>query len=122
MSGYEVQAVETVYDERAAEALGLRPGLICSMVHCGSRGPGHRSTPTRCARWCRSWTAPPHQRAGPTVGLRPGGLTGGPSLSRRDGCGRQPAYKDVDDVVRACQQARLADLVVRPVPVGVVKG
>jgi RNA-splicing ligase RtcB len=122
MSGYEVQAVETVYDERAAEASGLRPGLICSMVHCGSRGPGRqicsdhvrtmvsvmdRATTSACRT--HSWPAP-------------GGLTGGPSLSRRDGCGRQPAYKDVDDVVRACQQARLADLVVRLVPVGVVKG
>jgi tRNA-splicing ligase RtcB len=32
------------------------------------------------------------------------------------------AYKDVDEVVRACQQASLADLVARLVPVGVVKG
>jgi tRNA-splicing ligase RtcB len=32
------------------------------------------------------------------------------------------AYKDVDEVVRACQQARLADPVARLVPVGVVKG
>jgi tRNA-splicing ligase RtcB len=38
----EVQAVETVYDQRAAEALGLRPGLICLMIHCGSRGLGHQ--------------------------------------------------------------------------------
>jgi tRNA-splicing ligase RtcB len=32
------------------------------------------------------------------------------------------AYKDVDEVVRACQQASLAYLVARLVPVGVVKG
>jgi tRNA-splicing ligase RtcB len=32
------------------------------------------------------------------------------------------AYKDVDEVVHACQQARLADPVARLVPIGVVKG
>jgi tRNA-splicing ligase RtcB len=32
------------------------------------------------------------------------------------------AYKDVDEVVRACEQARLAEPVARLVPVGVVKG
>jgi tRNA-splicing ligase RtcB (3'-phosphate/5'-hydroxy nucleic acid ligase) len=32
------------------------------------------------------------------------------------------AYKDVDEVVRACQQARLADPVARLVPIGVIKG
>jgi tRNA-splicing ligase RtcB len=38
----EVQAVDRIYDEHAAEALGLRPGLICLMIHCGSRGLGHQ--------------------------------------------------------------------------------
>jgi tRNA-splicing ligase RtcB len=38
----ELQAVETVYDARVAEALGLRPDLICLMIHCGSRGLGHQ--------------------------------------------------------------------------------
>jgi tRNA-splicing ligase RtcB len=32
------------------------------------------------------------------------------------------AYKDVDEVVHACQQARLADPVARLVPIGVIKG
>jgi tRNA-splicing ligase RtcB len=32
------------------------------------------------------------------------------------------AYKDVDEVVRVCAEARLADPVARLVPVGVVKG
>ena len=32
------------------------------------------------------------------------------------------AYKDVDEVVRVCQVARLADPVARLVPIGVVKG
>jgi hypothetical protein len=38
----DVQAVKTVYDARVAEALGLRPGLICLMIHSGSRGFGHQ--------------------------------------------------------------------------------
>ncbi|MER7457671.1 RtcB family protein [Micromonospora sp. NPDC126480] len=38
----EVQAVEEVYDEAVATAFGLRPGQICVMIHCGSRGLGHQ--------------------------------------------------------------------------------
>jgi len=38
----EVQEVEAVYDERAAEALGLAVGRVCVMIHCGSRGLGHQ--------------------------------------------------------------------------------
>ncbi|GAA2430362.1 RtcB family protein [Streptomyces macrosporus] len=38
----EVQAVDRVYDERTASAFGLRPGRICVMIHCGSRGLGHQ--------------------------------------------------------------------------------
>lgn len=38
----EVQAVEEVHDERVAAAFGLRPGQICVMIHCGSRGLGHQ--------------------------------------------------------------------------------
>ncbi|MEV8516819.1 RtcB family protein [Dactylosporangium sp. NPDC051484] len=38
----EVQAVDSVFDERVAGALGLRPGLLCLMIHCGSRGLGHQ--------------------------------------------------------------------------------
>ncbi|MFB6392881.1 RtcB family protein [Polymorphospora lycopeni] len=38
----EVQAVDHVYDDDAAEAFGLRPGQICVMVHSGSRGMGHQ--------------------------------------------------------------------------------
>jgi tRNA-splicing ligase RtcB len=37
-----VQAVDHVYDERTAEAFGLRTGQICVMIHCGSRGLGHQ--------------------------------------------------------------------------------
>ncbi|MGW1800073.1 RtcB family protein [Streptomyces sp. NPDC001984] len=38
----EVQAVDAVYDETCARAFGLRPGLVCVMIHCGSRGLGHQ--------------------------------------------------------------------------------
>ncbi|MFD0820581.1 RtcB family protein [Micromonospora zhanjiangensis] len=38
----EVQAVDQVYDERAATAFGLRTGQVCVMIHCGSRGMGHQ--------------------------------------------------------------------------------
>ncbi|GAA1558162.1 RNA-splicing ligase RtcB [Dactylosporangium maewongense] len=38
----EVQVVDRVYDEPAAEAFGLRAGQVCVMIHCGSRGLGHQ--------------------------------------------------------------------------------
>ncbi len=38
----EVQAVDEIYDPAAAAAMGLRPGQVCVMIHCGSRGLGHQ--------------------------------------------------------------------------------
>ncbi len=38
----EVQAVEEVYDEAAAEAFGLEPGKVAFMIHSGSRGLGYQ--------------------------------------------------------------------------------
>jgi tRNA-splicing ligase RtcB len=38
----EVQAVDAVYDEQAATAMGLARGHVCVMIHCGSRGLGHQ--------------------------------------------------------------------------------
>jgi len=39
----EVQAVDEIYDEAAAEAMGLNKiGRICVMIHSGSRGMGHQ--------------------------------------------------------------------------------
>lgn len=38
----EVQAVDTVYDDGVAQVFGLRPGQLCVMIHCGSRGLGHQ--------------------------------------------------------------------------------
>ncbi len=38
----EVQRVDEVYDEPAAEAFGIAVGQVCVMIHCGSRGLGHQ--------------------------------------------------------------------------------
>lgn len=38
----EIQYVEEVYDQEAAQALGLFPEQIVIMIHCGSRGLGHQ--------------------------------------------------------------------------------
>ncbi|KCZ72077.1 tRNA-splicing ligase RtcB [Candidatus Methanoperedens nitroreducens] len=38
----EVQYVDEVYDEEAAEVFGLHKGQITVMIHCGSRGAGHQ--------------------------------------------------------------------------------
>jgi tRNA-splicing ligase RtcB len=38
----EVQLVETIYDERAANILGLFPDQVAVMIHTGSRGLGHQ--------------------------------------------------------------------------------
>ncbi len=38
----EIQEVEEVYDERAAEVMGLKKGLITVMIHTGSRGLGYQ--------------------------------------------------------------------------------
>jgi len=38
----EVQVVERIHDEAAAQAYGLRPGQILVSIHCGSRGLGHQ--------------------------------------------------------------------------------
>jgi tRNA-splicing ligase RtcB len=38
----EVQVVDAVYDRAVAGRLGLEPGRVCVMIHCGSRGLGHQ--------------------------------------------------------------------------------
>jgi len=38
----EVQAVDTVYDESAANVFGLAPGQVTVMIHSGSRGFGYQ--------------------------------------------------------------------------------
>ena len=39
----EVQVVEEIRDQRAAQAMGLYPGQVCVMIHTGSRGLGHQA-------------------------------------------------------------------------------
>ncbi|TET36141.1 RtcB family protein [Candidatus Dependentiae bacterium] len=39
----EVQGIEEIYDEEAAQAFGLHKGLVTVMIHCGSRGLGHQT-------------------------------------------------------------------------------
>jgi tRNA-splicing ligase RtcB len=38
----EVDIIDEVYDQEAADAMGLRQGGIAVQVHCGSRGFGHQ--------------------------------------------------------------------------------
>ncbi len=38
----ELQEVAEVYDEDVATAYGIRKGMTCVMIHCGSRGLGHQ--------------------------------------------------------------------------------
>lgn len=38
----EVQVVERIYDEQAAQAFGLKTGQVLVSIHCGSRGLGHQ--------------------------------------------------------------------------------
>jgi tRNA-splicing ligase RtcB len=38
----EVDVIEEIYDEEAAQAMGLKQGTIAVQVHCGSRGFGHQ--------------------------------------------------------------------------------
>ncbi len=38
----EIQVVADVYDQGAAQVMGLAPGQVCVMLHSGSRGLGHQ--------------------------------------------------------------------------------
>lgn len=46
----EVQEVEEIYNEAAAQAFGLQKGFVTIMIHCGSRGLGHQT----CTDYVRS--------------------------------------------------------------------
>ncbi len=39
----EVQEVESIVDDEVAAAFGLEEGMVCVMIHCGSRGLGHQT-------------------------------------------------------------------------------
>ena len=38
----EVEVVEQIFDEQAANVMGLREGMLTLQIHCGSRGLGHQ--------------------------------------------------------------------------------
>jgi len=38
----EVEVVDKVFDQEAADVMGLREGCLTLMIHCGSRGFGHQ--------------------------------------------------------------------------------
>eukprot|EP01102_Stenamoeba_stenopodia_P009540 TRINITY_DN2824_c0_g1_i1.p1 TRINITY_DN2824_c0_g1~~TRINITY_DN2824_c0_g1_i1.p1 ORF type:complete len:667 (+),score=178.86 TRINITY_DN2824_c0_g1_i1:181-2181(+) len=38
----EIQVVDHIFDDKAAEVMGLKKGNICVMIHSGSRGLGHQ--------------------------------------------------------------------------------
>lgn len=39
----EVQVVDKIFDEKTAHVFGItKPGQVCVMIHCGSRGFGHQ--------------------------------------------------------------------------------
>ena len=38
----EIQRIDEIYDEKAAQAFGLRLGYVVLSIHCGSRGLGHQ--------------------------------------------------------------------------------
>lgn len=38
----EVEVVDEIFDEEAANAMGLSKGFLTVMIHCGSRGLGHQ--------------------------------------------------------------------------------
>jgi len=39
----ELQVIDKIYDQEAADAFGLRKGFVTVMIHCGSRGLGHQT-------------------------------------------------------------------------------
>ena len=85
----EVQIVDEVVDPVAAEAFGLRTGMVCVMIHCGSRGLGHQVCTDQLAlmgrAMARTWD--PGSRS--ATGLCPGGLHRGGVVSGSHGRRRQ---------------------------------
>ena len=52
----EVQVVDRVVDQRAAEVFGLAEGMLCVMIHCGSRGLGHQTCTDQLRRMGEAMT------------------------------------------------------------------
>jgi tRNA-splicing ligase RtcB (3'-phosphate/5'-hydroxy nucleic acid ligase) len=49
----EVDVVDRIFDETAAERMGLAPGRVVAQIHCGSRGFGHQICTDYVARFQR---------------------------------------------------------------------
>ena len=49
----EVDVVDEIFDETAADRMGLFPGQIVAQIHCGSRGFGHQVCTDYVARFQR---------------------------------------------------------------------
>jgi tRNA-splicing ligase RtcB (3'-phosphate/5'-hydroxy nucleic acid ligase) len=49
----EVDVVDQIFDETAAERMGLAPGRVVAQIHCGSRGFGHQICTDYVARFQR---------------------------------------------------------------------
>jgi len=50
----EIQYVDKIYDEKAAQAFGLSEGAVTVMIHCGSRGLGHQTCTDYVRRMIKS--------------------------------------------------------------------
>jgi tRNA-splicing ligase RtcB len=103
----EVQMVETVYDERAAAAMGLRQGLVTVLVHSGSRGLGHQVCTDYVRRWTSRWprhgiTLPDRQLACAPLSSREGQALLRRHVGRRQlrFCNRQAIAHRVREVFR----------------------
>jgi tRNA-splicing ligase RtcB len=96
----EVQVVEAVVDEEAAEAMGLAKDMICVMIHSGSRGLGYQVCDDALRLLMRTPRAVRNRTPRPATRLRTGRQPGGQPLRRRDACRRklcvvQPPVADV---------------------------
>ena len=83
----EVQVVDRVLDETAAEMMGLREGMITVLIHSGSRGLGYQVCDDHLAHVPRRPAEVRLHAARPAARLRPGRQPGGPGLPRRDAGG-----------------------------------
>ena len=53
----ELDVVDAIYDDEAADAFGLRQGQVVVQIHCGSRGLGHEV----CAQYLRRLQGAPQR-------------------------------------------------------------
>ena len=84
----EIQAVETIADEKAAYAFGItEPGQVMLSIHTGSRGLGHQVCQEFLGTMQRADGALRDFFARQATGLRSHQVAGRSSLPWRHGCG-----------------------------------